>query len=294
MNPKSKIRKVLFNCIQAANGIHDDTEAHQRLYDAITDGKPLMVARFGAVEIKGTLYKKLPPPINKCLHSYVYSTMHTNAGFFPLNEDSLAAFARLMTNDMSCIDVLASWRPEEIFFRHRLAGAWRMRLGVLGPCPIRESWSRALKGKHVLVIHPFSETIKRQYAERRDKIWGEMSDYVLPEFASLQTVKAVQTVAGNTGGYASWFDALEHMKQETDKLQFDVALIGCGAYGLPLAAHIKRTGRQAIHIGGSLQLYFGIRGKRWDDRGIYNEYWTSPDETEKPSGLTSVEGGCYW
>lgn len=46
-----------------------------------------------------------------------------------------------------------------------------------------------------------------------------------------------------------------------DKVEYDVCLIGCGAYGFPLAAHAKRTGHKAIHLGGSLQLLFGIAGK---------------------------------
>lgn len=125
----------------------------------------------------------------------------------------------------------------------------------------------------MLVIHPFAKSIKRQYEFHRDRIFGEYSDFILPEFASLQVIPAVQTIAGNTGGYETWFDALKQMENEIDKADFDVALIGCGAYGFPLASYCKRIGKQGIHIGGSLQLYFGIKGKRWDDKGLYNEFW---------------------
>jgi glycerol-3-phosphate dehydrogenase len=54
-------------------------------------------------------------------------------------------------------------------------------------------------------------------------------------------------------------------KKRSTKKDYDVALIGCGAYGLPLASHVKRKGKQSIHLGGGLQLLFGIKGKRWDD-----------------------------
>ena len=40
---------------------------------------------------------------------------------------------------------------------------------------------------------------------------------------------------------------------------FDIALIGCGAYGFPLAAFVKGIGKKAVHIGGPLQLFFGIK-----------------------------------
>jgi hypothetical protein len=38
--------------------------------------------------------------------------------------------------------------------------------------------------------------------------------------------------------------------KDIDCLEFDVALIGAGAYGLPLAACVKRLGKKAIHMGG--------------------------------------------
>ena len=88
-----------------------------------------------------------------------------------------------------------------------------------------EPWSAALKGKKVLVIHPFKETIEQQY-QRREKIFPGTN--ILPEF-ELKTLKAVQTVAGEKDvRFPTWFDALEWMYQEAMKIDFDVAIIGCG------------------------------------------------------------------
>ena len=42
------------------------------------------------------------------------------------------------------------------------------------------------------------------------------------------------------------------MIKEIQMHEFDVCLIGCSAYGLPLAAAVKNMGKQAIHIGGPL------------------------------------------
>ena len=120
---------------------------------------------------------------------------------------------------------------------------------------------------------------------------------ILPIF-ELRTVKAVQTLAGNKCEHETWFDALEWMYQETMKEAFDVALIGCGAYGLPLAVKLKRAGKQAVHVGGSLQLFFGIKGNRWDNHEVigklYNEYWVRPSESETIKKADVVEGSCYW
>ena len=77
-------------------------------------------------------------------------------------------------------------------------------------------------------MHPFSETIESQYKNKKKKLFKNSE--VLPEFASLQTIKAVQSIAGNPVGFDTWFDALDWMKSEIDKKDFDIALLGCGAY----------------------------------------------------------------
>lgn len=83
------------------------------------------------------------------------------------------------------------------------------------------------------MVHPFADTIRSQYA-RREQLFQNPD--VLPEFASLRVVKAVQGLGGQETGYHSWFDALAAMEEEIAKEPFDVAVIGAGAYGLPLAA----------------------------------------------------------
>lgn len=91
------------------------------------------------------------------------------------------------------------------------------------------------------------------------------------------------------------------MKNEINKTDFDIAIIGCGAYGFSLAAHVKRIGKKAVHLGGATQLLFGIIGKRWESADIYikkftfkNDYWVRPLESEKPNNSEKVEGSTYW
>ena len=94
------------------------------------------------------------------------------------------------------------------------------------------------------------------------------------------------------------------MEDQIDKIDYDVCLIGCGAYGFLLAAHCKMKGKKAVHLGGALQLLFGIKGKRWEDPNygfagknylsFMNEYWVRPSKEETPTLSNSVEGSCYW
>jgi hypothetical protein len=77
------------------------------------------------------------------------------------------------------------------------------------------------------------------------------------------------------------------MMNDISKLDFDVALLGCGAYGIPLLGFIKKElQKSGIYVGGGLQLYFGIRGQRWDRSPdvscYYNEDWIRCSEQEKP------------
>ena len=128
-------------------------------------------------------------------------------------------------------------------------------------------------------------------------IWD--NNKVLPEF-DLITFKAVQSIGG-CDEYTDWYQALKYMQKEISKKDFDVALIGCGAYGMPLGAYIKaELGKKAIHIGGSLQVLFGIKGSRWEgkpyfyDERFYNDFWVRPYESDKPQNWSQVENGCYW
>lgn len=165
-------------------------------------------------------------------------------------------------------------------------------------CPIWEdvAWTRALEGKKVLVVHPFANLIKEQYIHR-EKLFK--SSNILPKM-DLKVYQAVQSMNGNPE-FASWFMALEKMEYDISKIDFDVALLGCGAYGMPLGAFIKSELKKiVIHIGGALQLLFGIKGKRWEKEGfdyqhkLYNEYWVRPTEDLKPQNYKNVEDGCYW
>ena len=127
------------------------------------------------------------------------------------------------------------------------------------------------------------------------------------------TLKAVQTVAGTKSEFADWFAALRWMENEISQTDFDIAIIGCGAYGLPLAAHVKRLGKQAIHMAGGTQLLFGILGRRWteeyplkktwyyrdqaislDYTPIFNDSWIYPLPCDTVEGAGVVEGACYW
>ena len=99
--------------------------------------------------------------------------------------------------------------------------------------------------------------------------------------------------------YKDWFEALEKMKADIAKIDFDISILGCGAYGMSLGAFIKRDmHRRAVCLGGVTQLLFGIKGGRFDVRpryaAMYNEAWTRASGAERPDNFKVHEGGAYW
>lgn len=77
-------------------------------------------------------------------------------------------------------------------------------------------------------------------------------------------VQAVDSLAKTP--HASWSASLSSMKQAIQTVgSFDVALIACGAYALPLAVFIKsKLNASAITLGGNLQQFFGLKLRRED------------------------------
>ncbi len=286
---------------------HSTFDAQQLIKDYLSNDKPYMIARFGSVELQSIVdylypatFKNVIPFIKGKIPSWGYApstirTMHINAGFFPLTESMLNQFGQLMVDCMKEVDLLGSWRPEEEMVMKYMPNVTRVPLPDLEPYYFDNPWITALEGKRILVIHPFEDTIRKQYAQL-DKLFANKQ--MTPNY-ELLTIKAVQSIAGNKPErFNDWFEALDWMKREIDKKDFDIAIIGCGAYGFPLAAYVKQIGKKAIHLGGAVQYLFGIKSSAADDYSIvsklYNEFWVYPSKEETPKGIEKVENSRYW
>jgi hypothetical protein len=308
-----KKKKSILRCIQ------NPEIASNKIYELLNSDFPCMIARFGSTELI-------------CLKNFIGVNYHRNnyisfikgespawwwekkiiqqmqdwSGFFPANEVKMEEFGELMIRDIPYVDILGSWLNDEKWVENELISAQKLHLRLLEPFWSQSPWTKALKGKKVLVVHPFAETILYQYSKRENLF---INSEILPDFEDLKVIKAVQTLGEGDNRFSDWFEALDFMKTQIDQIDYDVCLIGCGAYGFHLAAHVKRAGKKAVHLGGALQLLFGIKGKRWEDPNygvkewgisansyvnLMNENWLRPNENEKPKHADSVEGACYW
>lgn len=287
-------------------------EANDLIKNKLLDDKPAMISRFGNSELQ-TLVNYLEITESRFTKYFKYIThqsnnlewkrhniemLTVNAGFFPDDPEHVEKYCKAFIDDISKIDILGSWLESE----KKVQKYYPENLKTVGfvdlePYYHEKPWSKALEGKNVLVIHPFEASILKQYEKR--KFLFKDTD-VLPDF-NLKTIKSVQTIAGNNQEkYKDWFEALDIMKEQMDKIEFDIAIIGCGAYGLPLAAHAKTIGKKGFHLGGATQVLFGIAGDRWLNSPGYknfkypNEYWTRPSKEETPKNSDKIEGATYW
>ena len=277
----------------------DDSHVNLWLKEAVESGRPFMACRFGSGEMRAFLKtREVRMGLRKTIPEANMDSMCVNAGFFPREQEMVMRFGDLMEQSAARADMLAIWGTlpmEQYVIRRYLPQAGLCYLSGLEPFFAEEPWTMGWAGKKVLVIHPFETSIRRQY-ERKDEF--QKYKQWLPDF-ELRTVKAVQTIGG--GGdrrFSDWFQALDYMYEEAMKIDFDVAILGCGAYGFPLAARLKAAGKQAIHMGGVTQILFGIKGKRWVENPRaqlkFNDAWVFPKASETPARSGDVEGGCYW
>ena len=282
----------------------NNNEAGAILADAINDGKPFMAGRYGHFEVAAMRMYEFK---KKNKYQLVMDNIYNCAGFFPNDVNLGFRFLETMVDATKKVDLLAASNQLcENYFINRYTKKDTVvskDFGIFSFFDIDKSWTEALEGKKVLVVSPFSKSVEVQYQKRKLLFPGTN---LLPEF-QLQTYQSLMTVGDlKDERFQDWFEALDFMKDEILSMDFDVAILGCGAYGFPLAAEIKKAGKQAIHMGGVFQILFGIMGKRWDGsrfggiehmptslKKYYNEAWTYPLE-EKSVEANKVEYGPYW
>lgn len=294
--------------------------ANDTLFHLLSQESPCFVGRIGTVEgaiVHNKICIPTPPRLlNKVKGCWGYITdnarmpwwdtgrpfleLQKNAGFFAKGGVTLELvdrFAEMYLHYIPVMDVCGRFEHYEQYLPFS-PSCKMVQLESLYPFFSDRPWTKTLEGKNVLVVHPFKHTIEKQYAKRKSLF---ANNDILPDF-NLKVIKAVQSIAGESTPYNDWFEALDSMKTAIAGTDFDVAILGCGAYGLPLAGFIKEElGKKAIHMGGGTQLMFGIKGRRWTVdyknscyRDLYNEHWVSPEAEERPTKASQVEGGCYW
>ena len=229
--------------------------------------------------------------------------LQNNSGIYG-NKIELYTYPQIYVRSMFNSDAIGIWNFPNIIVAQNILTKNKptFQAQALEPfyaCEAGERpWSHSLLGKKVLVVSPFIESFQKQIADNFSmfnddrKIFLDGQEFVF--------YKAFMTHGGNTI-HNSWLQTMEIMMADISKLDFDVAILGCGGYGVPLCGYIKeKLGKSAIYIGGGLQLMFGVIGKRWEN----GEFWKNrisegakfvrPNLNEQLPMKSRVENGCYW
>jgi len=281
--------------------------SESKISNLLRTPNPCAIGKIGTTELMGLeyLYRfiQLPwPPAASWKRPA--QRLYECSGIFPVRRDIYLRWAGELHQALRKMDALAQWQPtatylsvvEDRVLAHVAPQSFRVHRNYAHPLHPPALWLEDLLKLRWLVIHPFAETIRAQlphlatlgiYPPRasEDLERRAQNTQILgcPQFAYMVPPK-----------HPDWCSALAALKKDMECLDFDIALIGAGAWSLPLTAHAKSLGKKGIHLGGSLQLFFGIRGARFDKSGIYNEKWIRPLAEERPKNCHLMEQGAYW
>jgi hypothetical protein len=157
-----------------------------------------------------------------------------------------------------------------------------------------------LRGKKILIVNPFGNLLAaRATREIFEGVW-RVGGKKFFDPASVEGLEFPYGFARETWTrYATALDLMHEIESRIEQHDFDVALIGAGGMGIPLAAHVKRLGKIGIVLGGHLQVVFGVKGTRWKKtprwRDVYfNEWWIDMPEEYRPKEGDATGDYSYW
>jgi len=286
--------------------ILDLEKSNQYIKQLIDKEKPFSISRLGWVEASPTInYIKTKQVDPKFLHPRL-KTLY-NAGIYSRDADvkKIELYCKYYDLSIGSSDALFSFTDYIIEYQDFFSERYNLpQINSKAAEPFYaiieglDPWSLSLYGKRVLIINPFIDSFQKQLSAnfkmfKDKKIFNQKQDFVF--------YKPYQTIAGNHV-HNDWVETFTIMRNEISKLDFDIALLGCGGYGLPLCHFIKtQLNKSAIYIGGGLQLLFGVMGGRWENW----DFWTTlikeqeskfikPSQEEQCVRSNHIEGGCYW
>jgi hypothetical protein len=281
-------------------------EDNESIYNYIREigNKPFVIPRVAGIEnisAYNILYRDLPVR---------YDVMKNNAGVKITSKTSMIKYAKEYYDAFENCQIYTGWSKDgedNVYGGLNVSqdiiqdDKYKNRIKVWAHClDIFEyinytPWTLAMEGKRILIISSFIESFKKKLPVL-DKIYGR-------EIFKNNTFVFVKPPMLNGDSISQeWNIELNKFSIELDKLRddYDIALVSCGGLGNAVCNHIFKSGKQAIYVGGTLQMYFGVYGNRWLQerpaimRMYLNEHWSRPMDSERPEGHHKVEGGCYF
>lgn len=308
------------------NQLITGTNAYKLLYDTIKASietkNPIVIGKIGSVELRTAIETMfiIQGKNNEYSQGIQYEATYC-AGLYPNIKSHFINFMSVYLESVRQINIMASWNDNLLQFEESLWREYGLSLKdklntikQLVDLPALEPfystpnywWQHLYVHKTILIVTPFTKSIQHQLANR-DKVWqGRWTNFwpttINFKFITFPHPYNLLNNIDKQNMPSDSFELLKKYKTELDNIgHFDIALIGAGAYSIPLAVYIKtQLSQTAIHLGGGLQMMFGVAGSRWKGsdspffKEYINEYWISPMPEEIPPNYKLQENGCYF
>ena len=296
----------------------DADTTNEYIKNLITNKDIFMITRTGwgaePVISYGIVYNK---PYFLSVHPR--NILEYNAGIYKQNPENLSKWAYLYYNAIKNSTCCFVWKNENVSSFIKKAqimltlGVNNMSAEYLDPLVAVESgkkpWTQSLCGKKLLIISPFTDSIKYQNDKGYNLISGD-NRLFHPDQKYIY-YKTFNTLGGNFV-HSNWSETFMKMIQDISILDFDIALVSCGGYGLPICDFIySKMKKSSIYVGGVLPLLFGVTCERYKEPKFlwrarkYNPGMIKPNADEQVEMKSfrelysygknnEVENKCYW
>lgn len=147
-------------------------------------------------------------------------------------------------------------------------------------------WFPCFDGKKILIASPFTNDIKQQLSIK-EKIFTTNTSYnnnfksmKYPNFKKIEYITIPLTTNNMNTPHKNIIETDTILCQEIKEKDFDICLLLAGAHTYPIQKYIREElNKSTIHLGGCGQLFFGIKGPRYDTgyfTPFMNENWIYP------------------
>ena len=228
---------------------NDLNEDNEYMISLIKKEKPFFISRLGSEIIPSLEYV-----ISKKF--FIPEFIYNNAGIYYNQENDIKIYYDNYFSSVLSSDGLAVFKKLEYIKNHEIYFTKKYNIHsvsnrILEPFYLFENkniqdnsnnifniipWTHHLKGKKVLIVSPFVESFQKQLSNgfkmfKNHDIFLEGQEFVF--------YKAFNTLAGNKI-HKNWIETYNIMVNEITKLDFDVALLSCGGYGLIIGSFINK------------------------------------------------------
>lgn len=234
--------------------------------------------------------------------------MERQSGIYPATPAFAGEFVARYAADLRTLDVIGLFGTslEPVLIRHHaLKGALipfkAMEPDRAAPADDAACYLPLFRGLRVLIVAPFADLLReRANQETFERVWSRTGKRWFGPSAVMSLEFPYGFDRATRDRFPTALDLCASICARIDAVEFDVALIAAGGLAIPLAAHIKRSGRIGISLGGHLQVLFGVLGQRWKSPDSWthdcvNDAWIEMPERYRPANWRQLaDGGAYW